>query len=57
MIGEVLGITDPTARDAGTIACVVAGALRGASIFRVHNVHAVVQSLRVVYPMLGGIEA
>ena len=57
VIGEVLGITDPTERDAGTIACVVAGALRGASIFRVHNVHAVVQTLRVVYPMLGGIEA
>jgi dihydropteroate synthase len=57
VIGEVLGITDPTARDAGTIACVVAGTLRGASIFRVHNVHAVVQALRVVYPMLGGIEA
>jgi dihydropteroate synthase len=56
VIGEVLGITDPTARDAGTIACVVAGALRGTSIFRVHNVHAVVQALRVVYPMLGGIE-
>jgi len=54
VIGEVLGIAEPTARDAGTIACVVAGALRGASIFRVHNVHAVVQVLRVIYPMVGG---
>jgi dihydropteroate synthase len=52
VIGEVLGIEDPAERDAGTIACVVAGVLRGASIFRVHNVHAVVQALRVVYPMV-----
>lgn len=54
VIGEVLGITEPTARDAGTIACMVAGALRGASIFRVHNVRAIVQALRVIYPMVGG---
>jgi dihydropteroate synthase len=53
VIGEVLGIADPADRDAGTIACVVAGTLRGASIFRVHNVHAAVQSLRVIYPILG----
>jgi dihydropteroate synthase len=53
VIGDVLGIADPADRDAGTIACVVAGALRGASIFRVHNVHAVVQALRVIYPIVG----
>jgi dihydropteroate synthase len=53
VIGDVLGIADPADRDAGTIACVVAGTLRGASIFRVHNVHAVVQALRVIYPILG----
>ena len=52
VIGDVLGIADPADRDAGTIACVVAGTLRGASIFRVHNVHAVVQSLRVIYPIV-----
>jgi dihydropteroate synthase len=52
VIGDVLGIVDPADRDAGTIACVVAGTLRGASIFRVHNVHAVVQSLRVIYPIV-----
>jgi dihydropteroate synthase len=52
VIGDVLGIADPANRDAGTIACVVAGALRGASIFRVHNVRAVVQALRVIYPMV-----
>ncbi len=39
VIGEVLGIP-PAERDAGTIACLVAGVLRGAHIFRVHNVRA-----------------
>jgi dihydropteroate synthase len=53
VIGDVLGIGEPADRDAGTIACVVAGTLRGASIFRVHNVHAVVQALRVIYPIVG----
>jgi dihydropteroate synthase len=57
VIGDVLGIADPADRDAGTIACVVAGALRGASIFRVHNVRAVVQALRVIYPMMSQCEA
>src|SRR5580704_1695436 len=56
VIGEVLGIADPAERDAGTIACVVAGTLRGASIFRVHNVHAAVQSLRIIYPIVGSPE-
>jgi dihydropteroate synthase len=53
VVGDVLGIAEPADRDAGTIACVVAGTLRGASIFRVHNVHAVVQTLRVIYPIIG----
>ena len=53
VIGDVRGIADPANRDAGTIACVVAGTLRGASIFRVHNVRAVVQALRVIYPIVG----
>lgn len=56
VIGEVLDLADPADRDAGTIACVVAGTLRGASIFRVHNVRAVVQALRVVYPIVGAPE-
>jgi dihydropteroate synthase len=38
VIGRVLGISDPIARDPGTAACLVAGTLRGASIFRVHHV-------------------
>jgi dihydropteroate synthase len=52
VIGDVLGIADPSDRDAGTIACVVAGTLRGASIFRVHNVRAVIQALRTIYPIV-----
>jgi len=48
VIGETLGIDDPRERDAGTIACLVAGALRGASIFRVHNVRAAHQALRTL---------
>ncbi len=47
-IGEVLGISDPAARDAGTIACIVQGMLRGAQIFRVHNVAAAVQAIRMI---------
>lgn len=38
VIGRVLDIPNPVGRDAGTAACMVAGILRGASIFRVHNV-------------------
>lgn len=53
MIGEVLNLADPKDRDAGTVACVVAGALRGASIFRVHNVQAVAQALRAIWPVIG----
>jgi len=45
-IGRVLGIENPSGRDAGTVACIVAGALRGAAIFRVHNVEAARFALR-----------
>ena len=38
VIGRVLELADPRDRDPGTAACIVAGHLRGASIFRVHNV-------------------
>ncbi len=48
VIGEVLGISDPAERDAGTIACVVQGMLRGAHIVRVHNVRAAVQAVRMI---------
>lgn len=38
VIGRTLGIPNPTDRDPATAACIVAGTLRGASIFRVHHV-------------------
>lgn len=48
VIGETLSITNPAGRDAGTVACIVQGMLRGASIFRVHNVRAAVQTARII---------
>ncbi|MEO8350368.1 MAG: dihydropteroate synthase [Chthoniobacteraceae bacterium] len=48
VIGEVLGIENAADRDAGTVACVVQGMARGASIFRVHNVRAAVQTVRMI---------
>jgi dihydropteroate synthase len=47
VIGDVLGLP-PAERDAGTVACLVSGMLRGAHIFRVHNVKAAAQAIRVV---------
>jgi dihydropteroate synthase len=49
VIGEVLGIAAPADRDAGTIACIVSGMLRGAGIFRIHHVRAAVQAIRVIH--------
>ena len=51
VIGETLGIPEPAARDAGTIACISAGLRRGAGIFRVHNVAAAVEAVRVLGPI------
>lgn len=51
VIGEVLGLTDPLERDAGTVACISASMGRGAEIFRVHHVAAaweVVKTLQAV---------
>jgi dihydropteroate synthase len=48
VIGEVLGLPTPADRDAGTVACIVQGILRGAHIFRVHNVRAAVQTVRTI---------
>jgi dihydropteroate synthase len=47
VIGDVLGLP-PAERDAGTVACITAGLSRGAQIFRVHNVRAAVQSVRMI---------
>lgn len=48
VIKAVLGLLDPRDRDAGTVACVVGGAMRGGEIFRVHDVGAVWAALKVL---------
>jgi dihydropteroate synthase len=53
VIGDVLGISQPAERDAGTVACIVQGMLRGAYIFRVHNVRAAVQAVRTIAAVEG----
>jgi dihydropteroate synthase len=53
VIGEVLGLPEPTDRDAGTIACLVRGLVAKADIFRVHNVKAVADAVRVIAAIRG----
>lgn len=53
VIGDVLGIENPAERDAGTIACLVRGLVAQANIFRVHNVKAVADSVRVIAAIRG----
>lgn len=48
VIGEVLGISDPKDRDAGTVACIAACMQGGANILRVHHVAATWQSVKVL---------
>ncbi|MGC3989499.1 MAG: dihydropteroate synthase [Chthoniobacteraceae bacterium] len=48
VIGQVLDLPVPAERDAGTVACLVSGLLRGAGIFRVHNVRAAAQAARII---------
>ena len=48
VIGEVLGLPDPRERDAGTIACIAASMARGAQMFRVHDVEAAWQAVKVL---------
>ncbi len=52
VIDDVLTLSDPSERDAGTVACVVAGLIRGAAIFRVHNVAAASEAVRVLWPVI-----
>jgi dihydropteroate synthase len=51
VIGEVLGLPDPQDRDAGTIACIAAAMERGAQIFRVHDVDAAWQAVKVLHAL------
>lgn len=52
VIGGVLGIREPVERDAGTVACIVAGMERGAAIFRVHHVAAAVAAVRLLHAVI-----
>lgn len=49
VIGEVLGLPLPQDRDAGTIACIAAGMNHGAQLFRVHQVKAAAQAIKVLW--------
>lgn len=51
VIGHVLDIKNPAERDAGTVACIVAGMERGASIFRVHNVEMAWRTIRSIHTL------
>ncbi|OYW70522.1 MAG: dihydropteroate synthase [Verrucomicrobia bacterium 12-59-8] len=53
VIGDVLGIP-ALERDAATQACIAAGMSRGAQIFRVHNVKAAVQTVKMLWAVEGG---
>ncbi len=48
VIGEVLDLANPADRDAGTIACVAAAMRRGGHMFRVHNVAAAWQAVKML---------
>jgi dihydropteroate synthase len=51
VIGETLGLAQPEARDAGTVACLVQGMEQGAQIFRVHHVRAASQAVRTIWAL------
>ena len=49
VIGEVLGLPIATDRDAGTVACLSASLQRGAQIYRVHEVAAAWQAVKILH--------
>jgi len=49
VIGQVLDLPNATDRDAGTLACITAGMRQGSQIFRVHNVRAAAQAVKVLW--------
>jgi dihydropteroate synthase len=53
VIGQVLDLPQATDRDAGTIACIAAGMRRGSQIFRVHQVRAAAQAVKVLWAFHG----
>ncbi|MGJ8694930.1 MAG: dihydropteroate synthase [Verrucomicrobiaceae bacterium] len=55
VIGDVLDLPDPSDRDAGSIALLAHGMIKGAHIFRVHNVKSCWQSAKVLHPLTQGL--
>ncbi len=53
VIGDVLEVS-ALERDPGTVACIAAGMSRGAQIFRVHNVKAAVQAVKMLWAVQKG---
>ena len=51
VIGQVLAQPDPCDRDPGTVACMASGMERGAQIFRVHNVKACAQAVKLIWAL------
>jgi dihydropteroate synthase len=49
VIGQVLDLPNAVDRDAGTVACIAAGMRQGSQIFRVHNVKAAAQAVKVLW--------
>ncbi len=54
VIGDVLGLPNPASRDAGTVACISAAMHRGAQMFRVHDVEAAWQAVKVLEAICTG---
>ena len=54
VIGDVLNLPDPRDRDPGTVALLTYGMMHGAHIFRVHNVRACWEALKVIAPFVPG---
>lgn len=52
VIGDVLNLPDPKDRDAGTVALLVQGMVKGVHLFRVHNVKACWQARQVIQPLV-----
>lgn len=52
VIGEVLDLPDPRDRDAGTIACIATSMARGGHIYRVHDVAAAWQAVKVLHALV-----
>jgi dihydropteroate synthase len=52
VIGQALNLPNPLDRDAGTVACIAAGMARGAQIYRVHDVRAAAQAIKVLHAVM-----